>query len=50
VSLLTELDAFFTDHMRCGQLDAGLEDTVVWIVRDCGASMARRVDEDAMPV
>ena len=25
VSLLAELDAFFTDHMRCGELDAGVE-------------------------
>jgi hypothetical protein len=43
VSLLTELDAFFTDHRRCGDLDAGVEGEVVWIA-DCGASMARRVD------
>jgi hypothetical protein len=25
VSLLTELDAFFTDHQRCDDLDAGVE-------------------------
>jgi hypothetical protein len=34
MSLLTELDAFFTDG------------AVVWIACPCGASMARRVDED----
>jgi hypothetical protein len=46
VSLLTELDAFFTDHRRCGDLDAGVGGPVVWIACDCGARMARRVDED----
>src|SRR4029434_3161723 len=29
VSLLTELDAFFTDHRQCGELDAGVECEVV---------------------
>jgi hypothetical protein len=46
VSLLTEPDAFFTDHRLCGELDAGVDDQIVWISCDCGASMARRVDED----
>jgi hypothetical protein len=45
VSLRTELNAVFTERMRCGELDAGVEDTVVWITCDCGARMARRVDE-----
>jgi hypothetical protein len=45
MSLLTELDAFFTDHHHCGDLDAGAEGEVVWIACDCGARMARRVDE-----
>jgi hypothetical protein len=46
VTLLTELDAFFTDHYDCGDLDAGVEGAVVWFACECGASMARRVDED----
>jgi hypothetical protein len=46
VTLLTELDAFFTDHRLCGDRDAGVDDAVVWIACDCGAAMARRVDED----
>jgi hypothetical protein len=25
VSLLTDLDAFFTDHRRCGELEAGVD-------------------------
>jgi hypothetical protein len=46
VSLLTELDAFYTDHRLCGDLDAGVEGPVVSIACECGASMARRVDND----
>jgi len=46
VSLLTELDGFFSGHWRCGDLDAGVEGPVVWIVCECGARMARHVDED----
>jgi hypothetical protein len=45
VTLLTALDAFSTDHHHCGDLDAGVDGEVVWIACDCGASMARRVDE-----
>jgi len=29
VSLLTELDAFFTDHHHCGDLDAGVDGEIV---------------------
>jgi len=29
VSLLTELDAFFTEHQQCGELDAGVEGPIV---------------------
>jgi hypothetical protein len=25
VTLLTELDAFYTEHRRCGELDGGVE-------------------------
>jgi hypothetical protein len=45
VSVLTELDAFYTEHRRCGDLDAGVGGEVVWIACDCGARMARRVEE-----
>jgi hypothetical protein len=44
VTLLTDLDAFFTDHRRCGDLDAGVDGPVVWIACECGASMAGRVE------
>jgi hypothetical protein len=46
VTLLTEQDAFFTKHRRCGDLDAGVDGPVVWIACPCGASMARRADDD----
>jgi hypothetical protein len=35
VSLLTELDAFYLDHRRCGELEAGVEGPVVWFECDC---------------
>jgi putative tryptophan/tyrosine transport system substrate-binding protein len=40
VSLLTELDAFFTEQGRCGDLDAGVDGVVIWFglrVRSCGS-------------
>jgi hypothetical protein len=46
VTLLADLDAFFTDHRLCGDLDAGVDEAIVWITCDCGARMTRRVDED----
>jgi hypothetical protein len=45
VSLLTELDAFYTEHDRCGDLDGGIDGDIVLIACDCGARMARCVDE-----
>src|SRR6266508_3987539 len=45
VSQLTDLDAFSTEHRRCGDLDAGVDEPVVWIGRECGARIARRADE-----
>ena len=44
-SLLTELDAFYLEHRRCGELDAGGDWPIMWIACPCGASMARRADE-----
>ena len=44
VSLLTELDAFFTHDRRCGELDAGVDGPVVWFDSECGTRNARRAD------
>ena len=50
MSLLTELDAFFTEHRR-GELDAGVDEPVVWLACECGAGIAHRADEgDALDV
>jgi hypothetical protein len=49
VSLLTELDAFYTEHGRCGELEAGVNGLVAWIVCDCGARIAQRITEDQGP-
>jgi hypothetical protein len=46
VTLLGRADAFYLDHRRGGELEAGVEGSVVWIACDCGASIARRADED----
>ena len=45
VSLLTALDAFYTDHRRGGELDAGVDGPVVWFDCECGARIARRDDD-----
>jgi hypothetical protein len=51
MSLLTELNAFFTDHRRCVDLDAGVDGRIVSITCYCGARMARLAAEegDARP-
>jgi hypothetical protein len=41
VSLLTDLDAFFTDHHDSGDLDAGVEGDRVWMTCSCGAVLVR---------
>jgi hypothetical protein len=45
VSLLTELDAFFTNHRRCGELDADVDGVVIWFDCEYGARIARRADD-----
>jgi hypothetical protein len=46
VSLLTDFDAFSLEHRRCGDLDGGVDGDIVWMACDCGASMARQVNDD----
>jgi hypothetical protein len=51
VTLLTELDAFFSDHRLCGELEADIDGPVVWFDCECGARIARRADDgDAFDV
>ena len=42
--MLTELDAFYTDHRDCSELEAGVDGPIIWFACDCGASMMRRAD------
>jgi hypothetical protein len=45
VSLLTELDAFFSDHCDCGDLDGGASNDRVWFAcGSCGARIERLVE------
>ena len=46
MSLLTDLDAFSTEHRLCGDLDGGVDGEMVWMTCTCGARMVRRVDVD----
>jgi hypothetical protein len=45
MSLLTDLDGFYTEHRRCGELEAGVEGPSVWFDCECGARIARRADD-----
>jgi hypothetical protein len=44
--LLADLDGFYTEHRRWGELDGGVDDVTVWLACECGALMARRTDDD----
>src|SRR5215472_1970869 len=42
MGLLRDLDAFYLEHRRCGELDTGVEDGRVWMTCDgCGAVLSR---------
>jgi hypothetical protein len=45
IGLARDIDAFFREHRRRGDLDAGVDGPIVWMACDCGASIAHRVDE-----
>jgi len=42
--LLRELCAFYLEHRRCGELDAGVEGERVWMTCTCGAILDRHAD------
>jgi hypothetical protein len=46
VTLLVELDAFYLDHRRCGELEAGVDRPTVWMDCECGATVVWRVDDE----
>lgn len=46
VSLLTELDAFYTEHRDYGELDGAVEADRIWLTCSCGAAINRNADRD----
>ena len=43
VALLDDFDAFYAEHRRCGELDAGVDGDRVWMAcSTCGAVTVRR--------
>ena len=47
--LLQDLDAFYLEHRRCGELKAGVTaDELAWVVFicSCGGQLVRRVQLD----
>jgi len=34
--LFDDLDAFYLEHRRCGDLDGGVDGDQVWMACDCG--------------
>ena len=41
MSLLSGLDAFYTEHRRCGDLDGGVEGDRFWMTCSCGGVLVR---------
>jgi hypothetical protein len=49
MDLLDDRDAFYLEHRRCGEFEAEISELEpLWIVMasNCGAQLARRVDEE----
>jgi hypothetical protein len=46
VTLLGDLDAFYQEHERCGELDSAVEDDRVWMTCTCGVVIDRCADDD----
>jgi hypothetical protein len=46
--LLNALDAFVGEHRRCGDLDGGLDNGVVWLACSCGAQIAHPANSPAV--
>ena len=44
-NLLAALDAFLQEYRRCGDLDAGVDECLVWMACDCGAELVRALAE-----
>jgi len=45
--LLRDLNAFFQEHRRCGELTSGADGGRVWMTCACGARIIRPLGETA---
>jgi len=43
LALIRDLDAFYLEHRRCGELDTDVEGERVWMACACGALLVRDV-------
>jgi len=41
--LLSELDAFYLEHRRCGELEGAVEEITVWLRCSCSAQLVRQI-------
>jgi len=48
MSLLTDITAFVTEHLRCGGINLNVDGPIVTIACKCGARMARTLDEGSL--
>src|SRR5207253_1027135 len=48
-ALAITLDAFYFEHRRCGELDAGVEDDRVLMTCTCGAEITRTLEPGGRP-
>ena len=46
MTLLADLNAFFQEHRRCGDLDGAVESDRVWMACTCGARIERDPNRD----
>jgi len=49
LELLAALDAFLQERRRCGDLEACVEPTIVWMTCDGGASIVHPVKPAELP-
>jgi hypothetical protein len=47
MSLLTELDAFYLEHRKCGELEIDSDEQAIWIeCSRCGGRMVRPTSDE----
>jgi len=44
--LFADLDAFYLEYERCGDLDSAVEGDLVWMTCTCGAVIDQCADDD----